>query len=302
MRPCPVCGTLTAETDDFCGNCGTYLGWGQPAAGQSTEDQPRPDQPQLDQPLPVQPATPIAPRPTRETAVAEAKVDGPPCPNCGTANRPGRRYCRRCAYPLTGHEEPAQSQRQRRFRRPRGGSGRLARTLVILALVVLLVIAGFALRPVGVWVFQDILDKTSHAAPVHPVAETASAATPGHPATAAADGITNRYWGSPGVGSWIEFTFDHPFRLLSLDISTGSSTDPTEFGKQARPTQFDIVATASDGTATNLSCALLDQPGAQTVQAGISDVVRIRLTIRAVAGSQPGKVAALGEVEFFQRS
>ncbi len=33
MRSCPACGTANGESDDFCGNCGGYLGWSsQPAA------------------------------------------------------------------------------------------------------------------------------------------------------------------------------------------------------------------------------------------------------------------------------
>ena len=291
MRPCPVCGTLTDPTDEFCGNCGTYLGWNEPRSEQSTVDQPRP----------VQPAVPIAPRPARETAVAEPKVDGPPCPNCGTTNPPGRRYCRKCAWPLTEPTQAATPSRRRRFRR-RGGNGRLARTLVLLGIVVALVIAGFILRPYGEQLVQDVLDKTSQPAPVHPVAETASAETPGHPATAAVDGVTNQYWGSPGAGAWIDFTFDHPFRLLSLVITTGASTRQNEFAAQGRPTQFDLVVTTADGTSTTVPAALADQPGPQTVQTGISDVARIRMVVRAVAGLQPGRVAALGEVEFFRRS
>ena len=299
MRPCPVCGKLVDETDDFCGNCGSYLGWSQ----QSTEGSPKPvDEPALDQPRPVQPAVPIAPRPTRETAVAEPKVDGPPCPNCGTPNPPGRRYCRRCAYQLTTPTEVVAPRRRRGFWLRHNGSGRLWRAVVLLVLVAALVVAGIALRPLGAWLVQDVLDKTSHAAPIHPAAETASAEIPGHPAGAAADGVTNTYWGSPGDGSWLDFTFDHPFRLLSLIITTGASTERDQFAAQGRPTQFDLLVTSSDGTVTTLHAALLDQPGPQTVQAGISDVVRIRMVIRAVSGLAPGRIAALAEVEFFQRS
>ncbi|HEX5495651.1 MAG TPA: zinc ribbon domain-containing protein, partial [Mycobacteriales bacterium] len=29
MRPCPQCGAQAQGDDDFCGNCGTYLGWGR---------------------------------------------------------------------------------------------------------------------------------------------------------------------------------------------------------------------------------------------------------------------------------
>ncbi|WP_272926856.1 zinc ribbon domain-containing protein, partial [Streptomyces sp. SID486] len=27
MRECPACGASNEATDDFCGNCGGYLGW-----------------------------------------------------------------------------------------------------------------------------------------------------------------------------------------------------------------------------------------------------------------------------------
>jgi zinc ribbon protein len=304
MRPCPVCGALVSPTDDFCANCGTYLGWGQRRADdEPTVELPAVDQPAVEQPAPVQPATPIAPRPARETGLPEPKIDGPPCPNCGTPNLPGRRFCRRCAYPLTAPEQTTGAPSRRRFRRL-GGSGRLTRALILLGLVLVLVIAGFALRPQIGWLVQDVLDKTSQPASVHPVTETASAEVPGHPASAAVDGFSNRYWAVPGPGTdaWIEFEFDHPFRLLSFTVTTGASTSPREFAAQGRATQFDVLVTASDGTVTTVSAPLMDQPGPQTVQAGISDVVRIRMVIHAASGVQPGGVAALGEVEFFARS
>ena len=161
MRPCPVCGTMTAPTDEFCGDCGTYLGWNESAPTVSAVEAT------VAQPRPVQPALPKAPRPVSETAGAEPKVEGPPCPNCGTANPPSRRYCRKCAWPLTEPEQAAQP--ERRKNRRRGGSGRLARTLVLLGIVVALVIAGFVLRPYGASLVQDILDKTSRPAPIHPM-------------------------------------------------------------------------------------------------------------------------------------
>ncbi|KAA2258092.1 hypothetical protein F0L68_24260 [Solihabitans fulvus] len=296
MRPCPVCGTLVGESDEFCGNCGSYLGWSQ------QQQQPTAEESTVDEPAPVQPARPVAPRPVRSTQVTEAPVDGVPCPNCGTTNPPDRRYCRKCATPLTEAAQAAPPRRRGWWSRRRDGSGRLARALVLLAVVLALAVAGFLLQPLGVRLFQDVLDKTSQAVPVHPSGERASAESPGHPAAAAVDGATNRYWGAPGKDAWIEFTFDHPFRLLSLIINTGASTTPNEFAAQARPTQFDVLVTGSDGTVTTVPAPLADRPGPQTVQTGISDVVRIRLVVRAVAGFAPGKEVALGEVEFFQRS
>ncbi|NEB74861.1 zinc-ribbon domain-containing protein, partial [Streptomyces sp. SID14478] len=35
MRECPACGASNGDTDDFCGNCGSYLGWSDEAAGRS---------------------------------------------------------------------------------------------------------------------------------------------------------------------------------------------------------------------------------------------------------------------------
>ncbi|WP_243788795.1 hypothetical protein [Saccharopolyspora gloriosae] len=56
MRPCPTCGANTAETDDFCGNCGSYLGW------DATVKKPVPPPPQQPpQPPPGQPPAPPAP-------------------------------------------------------------------------------------------------------------------------------------------------------------------------------------------------------------------------------------------------
>ncbi|MFB9352792.1 zinc-ribbon domain-containing protein, partial [Streptomyces heliomycini] len=38
MRACPVCGAPNDPADDFCGNCGAYLGWSDtpPAPGRAT--------------------------------------------------------------------------------------------------------------------------------------------------------------------------------------------------------------------------------------------------------------------------
>ncbi|MFD4888721.1 zinc-ribbon domain-containing protein, partial [Kitasatospora sp. NPDC058402] len=35
MRTCPECGVANEDGDDFCGNCGAYLGWSGAAAATS---------------------------------------------------------------------------------------------------------------------------------------------------------------------------------------------------------------------------------------------------------------------------
>jgi len=99
-----------------------------------------------------------------------------------------------------------------------------------------------------------------------------------------------------------EFTFAQPFRLLGVVIHTGASTRREDFDQQARPAALDLVVTTSDGTTTTLPVSLADQPGPQTTDTRISNVVTIRVVIRGAAGLTPGRHIALGEIEFFKRS
>ncbi|MFD2416391.1 NADase-type glycan-binding domain-containing protein [Amycolatopsis pigmentata] len=310
MRSCPACGASVADTDDFCGNCGTYLGWGTTAGDTSVTAQdvhPQDTPAGTDQPAAVQPAKPARPRPAPDIPVEVVTEDGPPCPVCGTPNPPGRRFCRRCAAPLTETTVVvARKPWWRRIRVPRwfriGGSGFLVRRLVILITLVALILAGILLFPLGKGLFEDLLDKTKTPAPIGPVRVVASAEVPGHPAAAATDGLSNRYWGAPRPGEWIEFTFDHPFRLLSLVVHAGPSSDREQFTQEARPAGLDVIVTAADGNSETRPVELADQPGPQTIDLGISDVVRIRVVLRSATGLSQGKHIAVGEIEFFQRS
>jgi hypothetical protein len=173
---------------------------------------------------------------------------------------------------------------------------------VVLLVLAALVVSGFLLFPSAGNLLQDVRDKLSAAAPIGPVRTVANAEVASHPVTAATDGVTNRYWGAPAVGDWAEFGFDRPFRLLGVVIHTGASTRREDFDQEARPTTLDLVVTASDGTTTTVPVNLADQPGPQRTDTGISDVVTIRVVVRAAAGLAPGRHIALGEIEFFQRS
>ncbi|MCG7528728.1 zinc-ribbon domain-containing protein [Streptomyces sp. OfavH-34-F] len=51
-RPCPSCGAANADDEDFCGSCGTYLGWASRSTGpaappRTDEPAPRPEPPRL---------------------------------------------------------------------------------------------------------------------------------------------------------------------------------------------------------------------------------------------------------------
>lgn len=375
MRTCPDCGAVNGDGDDFCGNCGAYLGWSRTASGtgaaaasggpsapvepQRRDEEKaapggpaadaRPDGPAADtrspggsaargpapraepagspdseagspraQPAPeahrrpeadpvaVQPAKPVAPRPVVRPSAVDDAQDGPPCPRCGTPNQPGRRFCRRCAAPLTTAEAAAPLPWWRTrwpFRRRVriGGSGNALRRIILLLVVAALVVAGILLYPAGRKAYEDVRDKLRGASAISPSGVSASAAVEGHPASAAVDGLTNRYWGAPHLGDSITFTFHSPFRLVDLIIHSGGSTDPQQFQREARPTSLDLQVTASDGKVSEQTVTLNDKPGPQTVVTGLSNVVRVTLVIRAAAGTGPGRHIALGEVEFFKR-
>ncbi len=436
MRSCPACGTPNGESDDFCGNCGTYLGWSSEpvrrgrtpeaevvpepaheptakpeapapvperrpasepepartaepapapgpeagAGGRLPEAEPappatarpetpaRPEQPpkpprsappappvgpaptpepatppppparppapparvpsvppvrpgapasatsgasgtasDADGPVgAVQPARPVARRPVVRPVAADEAPDGPPCPACGTPNLAGRKFCRRCAAPLQVREQPAALPWWRTVwpfrRRVRGGSGRaLRRTLLVLA-VAALALAGFLFFPLGRYAIEDVRDKLGGTAEISPTGVTASAAAPGHPGSAAIDGLTNEYWGAPALGASLTCSFGTPFRLVGIVVHTGVSKEPQEFRRGARPTRADLLVTTEDGKVHKKAVTFNDKPGKQTVRMGISDVRSVELVLREATGRGEGRPVAVGEVEFFRRT
>ncbi|MFE2876953.1 zinc ribbon domain-containing protein [Streptomyces roseus] len=257
-------------------------------------------------PRPVRPAKAVAPRPVVRPAAGSDDMTGAPCPACGTPNPPDRRFCRRCAAPLTHATASAPLPWWRTIwpfrRRTRAGSGRMVRLMVILAVVLALCAAGFLMVPAGRHLLEDTRDKLGKAKAVTPTRVEASAELPGHPVSHTTDGLSNRYWGAPGPGAWVTYTFAKPFRLVDVIITNGASSSPEEYAKQGRALQFVMEVTARDGQKVRERLTLSDKPGPQAFPTGISDAVTIRLTLDAPAGSAPDRHLALAEVEFFQRS
>ncbi|PSL55909.1 hypothetical protein B0I31_104200 [Saccharothrix carnea] len=294
MRLCTQCGAPTRDADDFCGNCGTYLGW-------ASAPPPVPDEPAAEErPGPVPPGRPQARRPL-PSAVDEEVVVGPPCPACGIANPPGRRFCRRCATPLGPGAREERGQARRRRWRWRGDTSRWLRRLVVLAAGAVLLVAAILFYPAALALVEDVRDKTATPVAVGPSSSTATAEVSGHPAAAAVDGLSNRYWGATAVGDSVEFGFAAPFRLLSVVVHTGAGVEERAFTGQARVAALDMVVTTADGGSRTVPLPLADRVGPQRVDTAVSDVVRVRLVVRAVAGQAPGRHIALGEVEFFRR-
>ncbi|MEW2624686.1 zinc ribbon domain-containing protein [Streptomyces sp. NPDC048106] len=267
---------------------------------------PEPAEPEARQPAPVLPGRPVAPRPVVRPAERRDEVVGPPCPACGTPNPPGRRFCRRCATPLNPQAAPAPLPWWRTVwpfrRRVRAGSGRWVRMLVILLVVLALCVGGFLLLPAGRALYEDTRDKLGTPKAVTATRVTASAAVPGHPASNTKDGLNNRYWGAPGTGASVTYTFGKPFRLVDVIIINGASLSPEQYATEARALQMDMDVTSSDGTVHHKSVSLADKAGPQTVPTGIDDVVRVRLVLHSVTGLTAGRHVAVAEVEFFQRS
>ncbi|MEU9085165.1 zinc ribbon domain-containing protein [Streptomyces sp. NPDC048357] len=254
----------------------------------------------------MQPARAVAPRPVVRPAAVSEDVAGVPCPACGTPNPPDRRFCRRCAAPLTPSTAPPPLPWWRTIwplrRRTRAGSGRMVRFLVVLAVVLALCAGGFLLLPAGRHLIEDTRDKLGKAKAVTATRVEASAEVPGHPVGNSTDGLNNRYWGAPAPGASVTYTFAKPFRLVAVIITNGASSSPEEYAKQSRALQIDMEVTARDGRKVHKKFALSDKPGPQTFPTGISDASTIRLTLDAPAGSAPDRHLALAEVEFFQRS
>ncbi|MFF3676533.1 zinc-ribbon domain-containing protein [Streptomyces sp. NPDC002120] len=265
-----------------------------------------PPAPAAASPQPVQPARAVAPRPVVRPAPVSDDVAGVPCPSCGTPNPPDRRFCRRCAAPLTPSTAPPPLPWWRTIwplrRRTRAGSGRMVRFLVVLAVVLALCAGGFLLLPAGRNLIEDTRDKLGKAKAVTATRVEASAEVQGHPVGNSTDGLSNRYWGAPAPGASVTYTFAKPFRLVAVIVTNGASSSPEEYAKQARALQIDMEVTSKDGRKVHKRLALSDKPGPQTFPTGISDAATIRLTLDAPAGSAPDRHLALAEVEFFQRS
>jgi ribosomal protein L40E len=272
-------------------------------------------------PAPVRPGT-AAPKPRQRELPPEDRRPAPGetiCGNCGAGNAPTRKFCRRCGTDLVDapvvprapwwrrilqarrRQDPAAGTRQthRARRRHRG----LAVTAVI---AVLLGGGGWLARAPLSREYRTVLDRVQGTKIVNPTSFRASGSAPGHDPTETRDGAPNRYWAPPPSakpqGQWVQMGFTSAYRLVYLRVFSGASDHLADYLKQASPHVLRLTILRTGGKTSTRDVTLNDRPGSQSVHLAVDDVVGVRLTIRTVYRSAPGKLVAIGEVEFLGRA
>lgn len=267
---------------------------------------------------PVKPGVaPPKPKPQKPPPARQSYEPGDRiCGNCSAGNKPTRKFCRKCGHDITEAKVAKVPWYRRLFQRtPKAGPDAGTRPTVkkrrraprrIVALLVTLGLVGGAflfIRPyAGSW-WERILDRVNDPVKVAATSATASSEKPRHRAGEVSDKFDNTYW-SPvgdGDGANIRFRFAAPFRLVTLRVVPGiSGTDEEQLRKVGRPRQLDVLIVEDDGDRTTTSFDLGNGLGAQEKGIGVSDVVRVRLTIDGVYGDA-GDGVAIAKVEFYSR-
>jgi len=287
----------------------------------------RPQAPGPTRPAPAAPRQPAARRPSapapRRPVPADVQDEPPPrpgeliCGACGAGNAPDRHFCRRCGASLA--DAPVQQQRSwwSRLLRPDPRPGPAAGTRPTYrrrrrfptGLVVTIVVLG--LLAAGAWYFRDTLadgydaavDRVAGNERVIPSAAVATSEWPGRPGAFAADGVFEQSWApaGDGIGESVTFEFAEPFRVVYLLVRGGNGLGEELRLQEARPARVRLTYTTADGATTAEEVDLVDDGEPQRLDAGVSDVNAVTLTILDVHGRELGAPVALAEVEFFGR-
>lgn len=266
----------------------------------------------------VRPAKPTLERVERRYAAPDEHVRAPDdvdCAGCATANPAGRRFCRRCgsALDVPAAQESASwwqrlvqrlrdGRRRRRLGRRSGGVATARRAVIVLLVLGVLGGGGYLAAPHVTRLLGGVRDRVADATPVTPRTVKASSSAPGHPAAYAADGTWN-WWApkNPAKGQWVEAEFAGRFNLLHIVVLSGSSQRQDDFLKQARPSVLELKAWVARGKTVTRRIPLQDKYGSQAFPLAIPGVTRVRLTIVSAYGEAPGRLTAMGELEFRTR-
>jgi ribosomal protein L40E len=271
-------------------------------------------------PAPVRPGV-AAPKPPRRDVPIDDRRPAPGevvCGACGAGNIPTRKFCRRCGADLADAPVVKVSWWRRFFTRapkvgPTAGFRPVHKTRrkvpsktmllggVFAVLAIVAVVQRGPLRSAG----DTVLDRVKGTQLVNPRSIEASGSAAGHPAVAARDGATNRFWApataGDGRGEFVQANFDKPFRLIYVRVFNGAAGELAPYLAQARPHTMRITVTRRTGKTIVKQIQLKDQPGKQEFHIAARDVIGVRLTIDSAYGAAAGKLVALAEVEFLAR-
>jgi hypothetical protein len=265
--------------------------------------------------VPVLPGRPAPARPEVRSLGEQEIHGGIACPWCGTANRPDRHFCCRCAMSMAA--DPDNGMRRRSWWRRMldyrnrevpwaGDRPRLRRQLgrilrwVAWAAVLALVVTGLFHVDGGV---QAIRDHFAKRVSVVPVTVKASRSFAKHGANRAFDKVSNTWWG-PGVaesgqGQWLEAHFQEPVTLLAVGITSGESTHADTLSKSALPQRIEASITMDDGKVVTKELVLDQASGFQQRDFRFHDVRTVRFTLETAYNTSDKKQVAIAEIEFF---
>jgi ribosomal protein L40E len=272
-------------------------------------------------PAPVRPGVAAAKPPRRDVPIDDRRpAPGEVvCGACGAGNIPTRKFCRRCGTDLADAPVVKVSWWRRLFTRtpkvgPTAGFRPVhttrrklpSKTLLLgglfAVLAVVAVVQRGPLRNAG----DTVLDRVKGTQLVNPRSIEASGAAAGHPAEAARDGATNRFWAPAaagnGRGEFVQANFDKPFRLVYVRVFNGAAAELAPYLAQARLHTVRVTVTRRTGKTIVKQIQLKDQPGKQEFHIAASDVIGVRFTIESAYGAGAGKLVALAEVEFLARA
>jgi hypothetical protein len=272
-------------------------------------------------PAPVLPGA-AAPKPRHRELPPEDRKPAPGetiCGNCGAGNVPTRKFCRRCGTELLDAPVVPNAPWWRRILRSRGSRDPVAGTrpthqarrshrglIAAAVVIVLLVAAGWLTRAQLSRAYNSVLDRVQGTKIVNPTSFRASGSASGHDVAKARDGAPNLYWAPAALarpqGQWLQMGFTSGYRLVYLRVFSGASDQLADYLKQASPHVLRLTILRTGGKRSTKDITLEDKPGAQSVHLAIDDVVAVRLTIESVYRPAPGKLVAIGEVEFLGRT
>lgn len=183
------------------------------------------------------------------------------------------------------------------------GARRVRRRLVIsvAATLGLLILAMLFRGPISS-TYADTLDNLNGTTTGAAVCTKGSPSVADHPVGRLVDHRPDQFW-SPakagGKGTWARCDLLNPGRLVSLRVYNGASpTNERVYHSYGRVKTLAVTVTRSNGKTVTRNVTLKDEIGVQTVSIGVSDAVRVQLTV----GSSVGKgQIALGEVAFLVR-